>query len=69
MMKKKTIRGKKLIMMRPLIKFINFFEIKKERGFKTIFVPCMIALNTNKESKKMHKNFIDFWKEKMFLRM
>ena len=43
---------------------IHKLEIKKEKGFKTIFVPCMIALNTNEESKKMHKNFIDFWKGK-----
>ena len=60
----KTIRGKKANYDEAINKIHKLLEIKKERGFKTIFVPCMIALNTNEESKKMHKKFIDFWKEK-----
>ena len=27
-------------------------------------VPCMIALNSDEKSKKMHENFINFWKDK-----
>ena len=45
------------------IKFTNFLKLK-ERGFKTLLVPNMIAINNDEESKKMHKDFMNFWKDK-----
>ncbi len=60
----KSIRGKKATYNESIEKIHKLLEIKKERGFKTLLVPCMIAINNNEKSKKMHQNFINFWKDK-----
>ena len=51
-------------MIVQLKKILVLIKIKKERGFKTLFVPCMIAINNDEKSKKLHKKFVDFWKDK-----
>ena len=60
----KSIRGKKATYYESIEKIHKLIEIKKKRGFKTILVPCMIAIDNNEVSKKMHQNFINFWKDK-----
>ena len=57
------LEEKKLHILSQSIKFTNFLKLK-ERGFKTLLVPCMIAINNDEESKKMHKDFMNFWKDK-----
>ena len=46
----KSIRGKKATYSESIDKIHKLIEIKKERGFKTILVPCMIAINNDEES-------------------
>ena len=60
----KSIRGRKANYDESIKKILKLLEIKKERSFKTLMVPCMIALNNDEKSKKMHENFINFWKDK-----
>jgi len=60
----KSIRGKKANYDESIKKILKLLEIKKERGFKTLLVPCMIAINNDEKSKKMHEEFIKFWKDK-----
>ena len=40
-------------------------KIKKERGFNTLLVPCMIAFNNDEKNSKLHKDFLNFWKNKV----
>ena len=60
----KSIRGRKANYDESIKKILKLLVIKKERSFKTLMVPCMIALNNDEKSKKMHENFINFWKDK-----
>lgn len=60
----KSIRGKRATYNESIEKIHKLLEIKKKRGFKTILVPCMIAINNDEQDKKMHQNFMDFWKDK-----
>ena len=58
----KAIRGKKANYNESIEKIFKLIKIKKERGFKTLLVPCMIAFDSKEESLKLHKKFLDFWK-------
>ena len=60
----KSIRGKKANYDESIEKILKLIDIKKERGFKTLFVPCMISLNNDEQSKKLQNNFLNFWKDK-----
>ena len=60
----KSIRGKKANYYESIEKINKLIEIKEEKGFKTLFVPCMIAFDSNEESKKLQENFLNFWKNK-----
>ena len=60
----KTIRGKKANYDESIRKIHELLEIKKKRGFKTLLVPCMIAINNDDKSKKLHEKFLNFWKGK-----
>lgn len=60
----KSIRGQKANYEESIKKIHTLLEVKKEKKLKTILVPCMIAINNNEDSKKMHQNFIEFWKNK-----
>ncbi len=59
----KSIRGKKANYTESIKKILELIKIKKERNFKTILVPCMIKINRDKDSEKMHQRFLDFWKD------
>lgn len=60
----KSIRGKKANYEESVKKILELIKIKKEKGYKTLLVPCMIAINNDDKSKEMHKKFIDFWRDK-----
>ena len=60
----KDIRGKKANYEESIEKIHKLIDIKKERGFKTLLVPCMIAFNNDKDNSKLHNKFLDFWKGK-----
>jgi radical SAM protein with 4Fe4S-binding SPASM domain len=60
----KSIRGKKANYNESIEKIMKLLEIKKERGFKTILVPCMIALDNDEKNTKLHDKFLNFWKDK-----
>ena len=60
----KSIRGKKANYEESVKKILELIKIKKENGYKTLLVPCMIAINNDDKNKEMHKKFIDFWKDK-----
>lgn len=58
------IRGKKANYFESLQKIEKLLEIKKQRNFSTLFVPCMIALDNDKKSKVNQKKFLEYWKDK-----
>ena len=60
----KKIRGKRADYTNSIDKIHKIIEIKKKRGFKTLLVPCMIALDNKEKDRIQHKKFLDFWKEK-----
>jgi len=60
----KSIRGKKANYDESISKILKLIEIKKQRGFKTTLVPCMIAINNDENNKKMHEKFLKFWENK-----
>ncbi len=60
----KSVRGKKANYFESIDKILKLIKIKKERGFKTLLVPCMIAFNNDKKNSKLHQNFLNFWKDK-----
>ncbi len=60
----KKIRGKRADYNDSIKKIFQIIDIKKKRGFKTLLVPCMIALNNKDNDLDKHKKFIEFWKDK-----
>ena len=60
----KSIRGKKANYFESIDKIHELIKIKKERGFDTLLVPCMIVFNDDEKTKKLHRNFLNFWKGK-----
>lgn len=60
----KKIRGKKANYTESIEKILKLIEIKKNRNFKTLLVPCMIAFKDTEEEKKLHQKFLDFWSDK-----
>jgi len=60
----KKIRGKRADYNDSINKIHKIIEIKKQKGFKTLLVPCMIALDNKEKDHTQHKKFLDFWKDK-----
>jgi len=60
----KSIRGKKANYFESIEKIHSLIKIKKEKGFKTLLVPCMIAFDNDKKNDKLHQDFLNFWKDK-----
>ena len=58
------IRGKRANFEESVNKILTLIEYKKAKGLKTLLVPCMIDLSIDKTDHKMHKEFLDFWKDK-----
>jgi len=60
----KKIRGKRADYNDSINKIFQIIDIKKKRGFKTLLVPCMIALDNKDQDLNKHNKFIEFWKGK-----
>ena len=60
----KKIRGRKANYNDSISKILQLIEIKKQNNFKTLLVPCMIAMGNAKKDREMHENFLNFWKDK-----
>ena len=60
----KKIRGKKANHSESIKKILDLINLKKEKNYRTVLVPCMIALGNSEKDKEMHKNFLDFWLDK-----
>ena len=60
----KSIRGKKANYKESIDKIHQLIKIKKEKGFKTLLVPCMIEFNNDEKSLKLQEDFLNFWKGK-----
>ena len=59
-----SIRGKRANFKDSIDKILELIEYKKQKNLKTILVPCMIDLSTEKADKEMHKDFLKFWSDK-----
>lgn len=60
----KAIRGNKANYDDSIKKIEKLIQIKKEKNYSTLFVPCMIALNNDSKSKEDQKKFLEYWKHK-----
>jgi len=58
------IRGKRANFSESVEKILHLVEFKKKNKLKTLLVPCMIDLAMEESDKDMHKEFLDFWKDK-----
>jgi len=58
----KKIRGRKADYDDSIKKIKEIIKIKEKRKFKTILVPCMISFKNDEREKKLHRNFLEFWK-------
>ena len=58
------IRGKRANFKEAVDKILELIKYKKEKKLKTILVPCMIDLSTDEKDPEMHKDFLNFWKDK-----
>lgn len=43
---------------------LEIIDLKKQKGYKTLLVPTMIALSQDSDSRKMHSEFMELWKDK-----
>ena len=59
----RKIRGRKANFKPAMNNILQLLEEKKKRNLKTLIVPCMIKFDENEKNKKMHQNFINFWKD------
>ncbi len=42
---------------------LEILDMKEKRRHKTIIVPCMITLSEDLQSREMHDEFLDLWKD------
>jgi radical SAM protein with 4Fe4S-binding SPASM domain len=60
----KKIRGEQNNFDASYQTILEIINLKKERGYKTLLAPTMIALSEDTASQKMHSRFMDLWKGK-----
>jgi radical SAM protein with 4Fe4S-binding SPASM domain len=60
----KKIRGKKNNFDKSYEAILDVINLKEREGFKTMIVPCMIALSEDSLSKEMHHQFLQLWEGK-----
>jgi radical SAM protein with 4Fe4S-binding SPASM domain len=60
----KKIRGKLNNFQESFDTILEILERKRERGFKTLIVPCMIDFSTSAESREMQDEFLALWEGK-----
>jgi radical SAM protein with 4Fe4S-binding SPASM domain len=58
----KRVRGRLNNFEKSYKTILEIIEMKAAKGFKTIIVPTMIALNDDQQSREMHQAFLDLWK-------
>ena len=58
------IRGKRANFKESVEKIMELIDYKKKNNLKTLLVPCMIDMAENQQDIQMHKDFIEFWKNK-----
>ena len=59
----KRIRGRPNNFQKSYDTILEILEMKEKRGHKTIVVPCMIALSEDMQSREMHDEFLDLWRD------
>ena len=59
-----AIRGKRANFKESIDKITELLEYKEKKNLNTLLVPCMIDMAEEKSDLQMHKDFIDFWKDK-----
>ena len=60
----REIRGKRANYGDSIDKILELLEYKKINNLKTTLVPCMIDLASETTDQDMHRNFLEFWKDK-----
>ena len=60
----KKIRGSQNNFNASYETILEIINLKKERGYKTLLVPTMIALSEDVASRQMHSEFMELWKDK-----
>jgi len=59
----KKIRGRKNNFEESFQTILDIIEMKKQKGYKTLLVPTMIALTDDEEAQIMHQQFMNLWKD------
>jgi len=59
----KRIRGRPNNFQKSYDTILDILEMKEKKGHKTIIVPCMVALSEDLQSREMHEEFLDLWKD------
>ena len=60
----KRIRGKQNNFDASYRTILEIIDLKKKEGYKTLLVPCMIALSEATASRQMHSKFMKLWEGK-----
>ena len=60
----KKIRGKQNNFEASYRTILDIIDLKKNKGYDTLLVPCMIALSDAAVAHEMHNRFMDFWRGK-----
>ncbi len=55
------VRGKNNNFEKSYKTILEILKIKKQKGYKTLIVPTMIALSDDKDAQSMYANFIELW--------
>lgn len=58
----KNIRGDHNDFEKSYQTMLDVIKMKKERGYKTLIAPTMIAFNEDEQAHEMHQQFLDLWK-------
>ena len=60
----KRVRGKRNNFDASFQTILDIIELKRQKGYKTLLVPTMIALAEDDEAQAMHQSFLDLWKDR-----
>lgn len=60
--KQVEVRGKFNNFEKSYRTMLSIIDMKAKKGYKTLIVPTMIALDEEDDSREMHEKFLDMWK-------
>jgi radical SAM protein with 4Fe4S-binding SPASM domain len=60
----KKIRGKQNNFEAAYRTILDIIDLKEAKGYKTLLVPCMIALSEDEKAQDMHSSFMKLWEGK-----